>query len=191
MPRLNPERRDALADAAIGIVARNGVHGLSHRTVDEKAGVPNGTASNYFRSRDALLQAAGERVIQQHRAWIMAQVTMNPEPSRAQVIDNLAAVLDQSVTVYRDRMVAMFELAMESTRRPALAEVFARLSGEEMQFMRTAHEGADLGPADVDVAMLNAFYNGMLFVALVIPGVLAGRSPGDVTRALLESVLRR
>jgi DNA-binding transcriptional regulator YbjK len=180
-----------LADAAIAIVARKGVHGLSHRTVDEEAGVPNGTASNYFRSRDALLQAAGERVIQQHRGWIIDQVAKNPEATRAQVIESLAAVLEESVTTYRDRVVAMFELAMESTRRPALRKVFARLSGEEMQFMKATHDGADLGPDDVDATMLNAFYNGMLFVALIVPDVLAGRSPGEVTRAVLESVLRR
>jgi DNA-binding transcriptional regulator YbjK len=38
----NVERRDRLADAVLAIVARRGLHGLSHRLVDEHAGVPPG-----------------------------------------------------------------------------------------------------------------------------------------------------
>ncbi|WP_163570068.1 hypothetical protein [Fodinicola feengrottensis] len=99
----------------------------------------------------------------------------------------LSDVVDQSVSVFRGRIIAMFELAMESTRRPALREVFAKLGGEEMRFMRAAHTGADL--PDTDAPMLNAFYNGMLFVALAVPGVLGDRTPGEVTRAMLETIL--
>nr|MDA8322359.1 TetR/AcrR family transcriptional regulator [Actinomycetota bacterium] len=44
----NEERRRALADAAIAILAGQGSHHLTHRTVDRRAGVPAGTTANYF-----------------------------------------------------------------------------------------------------------------------------------------------
>ena len=58
VPPPNNERRAQLADAAIELLAASGVHGVTHRAVDRRAGLPAGTASNYFRSREALLVAA-------------------------------------------------------------------------------------------------------------------------------------
>ena len=58
----NPVRRAQLADAGIRILAREGARGLTHRAVDAEAGVPTGTASNYFRTREAIpYTAAGIR----------------------------------------------------------------------------------------------------------------------------------
>ena len=62
--RQNPERRMALIDAAIEVLADQGARGLTFRAVDNQAGVPIGTASNYFPNRDALLTQAGQRVFQ-------------------------------------------------------------------------------------------------------------------------------
>ena len=60
--RRNVERRTALVDAAIEVLAREGARGLTFRAVDAEAGVPTGTASNYFADRDDLLMQAGRRV---------------------------------------------------------------------------------------------------------------------------------
>ena len=58
----NPQRRDLLADAGLLVLARAGARGLTHRAVDQEAGVPVGTASNYFRTRDALFGGLAERI---------------------------------------------------------------------------------------------------------------------------------
>jgi AcrR family transcriptional regulator len=50
-------RREAIADAAVGVIADRGIRGLTHRAVDEAAGLPAGSTSYYFRSRAALLEA--------------------------------------------------------------------------------------------------------------------------------------
>ncbi|MEH3033773.1 MAG: TetR family transcriptional regulator [Aeromicrobium erythreum] len=55
----NDERRSRLADAGLQVLAEQGARGLTHRAVDVAAGLPLGTASNYFRSRDDLV--AGPR----------------------------------------------------------------------------------------------------------------------------------
>ena len=60
----NPERRTALADAGLAVLARDGARGLTHRAVDAEAGVPTGTTSNYFRSRDDLLEALVARIFE-------------------------------------------------------------------------------------------------------------------------------
>lgn len=55
-------RRDELADAAIQVVAGRGLKGLTHRAVDTQAAVPLGTASNYYRRRQDLLDAVSRRL---------------------------------------------------------------------------------------------------------------------------------
>jgi AcrR family transcriptional regulator len=55
-------RRRQIADAAIELLGSKGARGLSHPRVDQHAGLPVGTASYYFRTRKALLQATAERV---------------------------------------------------------------------------------------------------------------------------------
>src|SRR5947207_14398704 len=62
MARRNEQRRAALVDAAIEVLAREGARGLTLRAVDTEAAVPTGTASNYFANRDDLLTQAGARV---------------------------------------------------------------------------------------------------------------------------------
>ena len=62
----NPERRNQILDAAIDILCDDGVGGLTHRQVDSRAGVPAGTTSNYFRTRQALLEATASRTVDLH-----------------------------------------------------------------------------------------------------------------------------
>jgi AcrR family transcriptional regulator len=71
-PPRNTRRRNALADAAIEVLGSAGMHKLSHRAVDERAGLPAGTAANYFPRRDDLLAAAAERVAELHVAEMTA-----------------------------------------------------------------------------------------------------------------------
>ena len=50
-------RRAELLEAAVDVVAEAGLRGLTHRAVDARAGLPEGTCSAYLRSRSALLVA--------------------------------------------------------------------------------------------------------------------------------------
>ncbi len=50
-----PDRRSQVADAALRVVAESGLKGLTHRAVDSMAAVPAGTTSNYFRTRESLV----------------------------------------------------------------------------------------------------------------------------------------
>lgn len=70
-------RREDLGDAAIAVVAERGLKGLTHRAVDAAAEVPAGTTSNYFRTRQALVDAVAERIeARDHEVW----GTLGPPP---------------------------------------------------------------------------------------------------------------
>lgn len=188
MPPMNWERRHALADAAIEILGRCGVHGLSHRTVDQQAALPAGTTSNYFRTREALLAVAAERVLTLHQAEMEAahhEVSVRPI-DREQLIDLLAASLTTAATEHRTRYLAVFGLSLEATRRPGLQEALAAISRASVDFTLRQHRllGVDTSPEDVQV--LIALYGGALFTLVTTPPEQVDRS---TARALAAAVV--
>lgn len=192
MPPVNQQRRDALADAAIAIVAAHGTHGLSHRSVDEAAAVPKGTTSNYFRSRDALLEATVGRVVRLHFEWIaQLRAKRDGELDRAALMEILAQVLDEAVTVHKDRYRAMMELLLEGTRRPelhaTLVETFS--SGTRLLNEATGAEGYE--PTDQQAHLLRVIYVGTLFSYIVLPETLHTIGPGETTMTFLSTFLPR
>lgn len=190
MPALNPQRRDALTDAAIAVLARSGTHGLSHRAVDERAGVPAGTTSNYFRSREALLAATAERIMHVHFSRLdEIRARYGDELDRAQVIDVLVELVDEAVERHSDRYLAMLHLALESTYRPELHESLSRVVGLAHQLIQDAHTTQGSTPSPDDVALLHSSYIGLVFSGLVLPEAIGDRRPGDVARAMLTKVL--
>ena len=50
-----PTRQELVLEAALQVLASGGSRPLTHRAVDTAAGLPHGSTSNLFRSRDALL----------------------------------------------------------------------------------------------------------------------------------------
>jgi DNA-binding transcriptional regulator YbjK len=190
VPPVNQQRRDALADAAIAIVAREGTHGLSHRSVDEAAEVPKGTTSNYFRSRDALLEATVNRVVQLHFEWISElRAKRAGELDRAALLEILTQVLDDAVTVHKDRYRAMMELLLEGTRRPDLHVALVRTFNGTIELIKDVHRTRDVEPTDREVHMLRVLYVGTLFGYIVLPETMQALTPGETATTIVNTVL--
>ncbi|GGM43112.1 TetR/AcrR family transcriptional regulator [Promicromonospora citrea] len=189
MPRHNPARRRALTDAAVTLLASDGVHGLTHRSAERAAGLPAGTASNYFRDREELLVGAAERIVELHLADMeradTAALRQAPDGSAPDVVALVASSLEAAASAQRDRYLAVFELTLESRRRPALAAALARLAGGASAF--TAGQHADLG-SDVPprvAALLVTLYGGALFALVTAPGGPGTPTPHDLARAIV------
>lgn len=58
-----PDRRSRIADAALELAASGGTHALTHQAIDRRLDLPKGSTSYYFRTREALLLAAADRLI--------------------------------------------------------------------------------------------------------------------------------
>ncbi|GAB2474740.1 TetR/AcrR family transcriptional regulator [Promicromonospora xylanilytica] len=197
MPRTNPARRHSLADTAITLLATDGVHGLTHRSVERAAGLPAGTASNYFRNREDLLVAAAERIVELHLADMerddaaaveeaARQAPGGPTPDLAELI---AASLEAAASTHRDRYLAVFELVLESRRRPALTAALARLAGGATGFTGDQHArlGLDLPPRAVP--LLITLYGGALFTLVTAPATPDGPTALDLARAIVAGAL--
>ena len=71
-------RRRQLLEAALHVIADEGLRGLTHRAVDRRAGLPEGSCSAYLRTRSALQQALTEYVA----ATLLADVDLLAERLR-------------------------------------------------------------------------------------------------------------
>ncbi|MFI7538501.1 TetR/AcrR family transcriptional regulator [Streptosporangium sp. NPDC049376] len=185
MPPTNPARRRALTDAAIALLASSGVHGLTHRAVEKEADLPPGTASNYFRDRETLLVAAAERVVELHHTDT-GQATDQATDRPATLDDLLTESLFTAATTLRDRYLAIFELQLESVRRPALASALAGLGDAAVRITAGQHDKLGLTLPREKIPTLIALYGGALFTLVTAPPETVDR---DVVQALVRTIL--
>jgi DNA-binding transcriptional regulator YbjK len=88
-----PDRRSELMDAALAVVAEKGMKGLTHRAVDAKAGLAEGTTSNYYRNRAALVGAVLDRLLQRDAELLRNVGPAGPPSDVAELAGQLAAMV--------------------------------------------------------------------------------------------------
>ncbi len=108
-----PDRRTQLAEAALAVVASKGLKGLTHRAVDAQAGAALGTASNYFRSRAALVAAAVDHVEARDAQLLQQQGSKELPTSLAELADQLAGAVLALAHEHADLTRARFALALD------------------------------------------------------------------------------
>ncbi|MEU3892123.1 TetR/AcrR family transcriptional regulator [Streptomyces sp. NPDC029041] len=119
-----PARSDLVADTALALLAERGMRGLTHRAVDELAGLPQGSTSNLARTRQALLELAVRRLADREARVLGLHEMPGPEAGAGSVADALALATHRALTQHRALTLARYELALEATRRPELRAFF-------------------------------------------------------------------
>jgi hypothetical protein len=110
------DRLSSIGDAAIEVIAAEGMRGLTHRAVDRAAGLPLGSTSYYARTRAALLELTIARIIELD--------SVDAEPPPGGLAESMAGYVHEAITTGRTRMLARYEFALEATRRPELRAVY-------------------------------------------------------------------
>ncbi len=107
-------------DAAIDLVGAQGLRALTHARVDEQAGIPKGSTSNYFRTRQALLTGVLDRLLEMEMPQVGAAASY--PASAADFVDALCGLLDYATGVDRTRTSARLILFLEASHDPVLRE---------------------------------------------------------------------
>lgn len=116
------ERTTLIGDAAIEVLAAEGSRGLTHRAVDRYLNWPEGTTSRFFRTRDALMTAVVDRLIEVEVGYFekwWSGVELEGPISR----DEVAGILASAFTDWikgGNRQLARYALSLEGLRRPAV-----------------------------------------------------------------------
>ena len=197
-------RAELVGDTAIAVLAAQGARGLTHRAVDRAAGLPPGSTSNHARTREALLACALTRITELEAADAAEAAgergpgggPAEAAPARerlaldpAALAAPIAAMLHHGLTRGRVRLLARYELALESTRRPALRALYDEASRpfrEPVAAMLAAAGSAD--PARHARALI-AWCEGVQFDAVAGAGTASAPTQGEL-RCGLEELLR-
>ncbi len=179
-------RRAEIADAAIGTLARDGMRGLTHRAVDRAAGLPEGSASYYFRTRQALLQATVERLAELDSTDMLDSTGILALPGRD--LDAVAAaaarLVETWLTTGRERQLARYELALEATRRPGLRQTLVASGAAIRAVVASQFAAAGVREPRSRAADFVAFLDGLLF------DQIAGAGARELTSADLHAAIR-
>ena len=192
----NPERRAQLLDTAIEILGDVGIGGLTHRAVDDRAGEPPGTTSNYFRTRLALLEATTGRVADLVWQYVGVLEEGLVRQSGPLTRDTVAALMTRMVVdahsdpVQRRRQLARFELFNEGVRRPELRPFLSEIQAAAMKSAAVILESAGLAPSEEQVGELSRMLNGLAYSNLTFTeGRPGAQDPAGLIDRLLTAVL--
>ena len=185
----NDERRRELADAGISVLATEGMRGLTHRAVDARAGAPTGTASNYFRSRDALVAALVERIGERlapdpavHAQW------QGRTPDRAMFADYTRDIVRRLPTE-REVTLGLITRPLEVAR----SEQIAQSLGEWMRSGFAAdvafNRAAGLPGDAFEIALFHYAIEGLILDRLTV-SVDPDTSTDDIVGALVDGLLQ-
>ncbi|AXE39500.1 TetR/AcrR family transcriptional regulator [Acidipropionibacterium virtanenii] len=175
------DRRTAIADAAMELVSEGGGRALTHRGIDRRLGLPEGTTSNYARNRRELVRMVITRV---------AEIAELRPPARQlpttinDAVAQLAAALEGTVTRGVDTRARM-ALSISCSQDAELHELLTTASpAREKLLDEAARMLASLGvPEPEDRANdFIAVMNGLLYDRLAGNG-MRGR-PADAASIL-------
>ncbi|MFJ9952148.1 TetR/AcrR family transcriptional regulator [Kitasatospora sp. NPDC091207] len=185
----NPARRTALVDAAIDVLAREGARGLTFRAVDAQAGVPAGTASNYFANRDALLHQTARHI--HHRLTPDPAVIAGllRAPRDRDLVEALMHDLLGRITTERSGYLALLELRLEATRRPDLRGELTGTIREQLEANIAYHLGEGLPGDRETVVVLYLAMTGLLVEHLTLPEVLGTDGLAALVGTLVERIV--
>ena len=166
---LTPRRRELL-QAALQVVADEGLRGLTHRAVDRRAGLPEGSCSAYFRTRRALQTALTEYVV----GALAADVSGLAEELRGCSGDSDRAVeLTTGLFVRwldeRELLRAKLELSLEGPRDAELAALLAASRSQLVDVVAGIMNAADRVHGDARAETLCASFDGILLAGLSKP----------------------
>jgi DNA-binding transcriptional regulator YbjK len=151
-------RRQALLDAAVRLLAREGARAVTHRAVAAEAGTTHGAPRYWFATRDELLDEALRQLAERQVAAAEELLRQTSPTDPRERAARLAAFVTGTIAADRDATIARYELFLEAARRPTLrpaleawGDAYARLFAAEV----TAHASDPLAEAELLLNLLN------------------------------------
>lgn len=180
-PRLRyGDGRQALLDAVVRVVGREGLAGVTNRAVAEEAGVTHGLVRHHFGSREDLLHEALVRAARD-------SIHLSHLEAESGRLEDFATDLAALVADDPDRQSFQFEFVLEARRRAALASEAQGIYDAYLEATERALERLGLPTSPGFTRLVFAALDGLVMQQLVY-----GR-PADTEAALreLKSLLGR
>lgn len=183
------ERRKLVLRTTLELVERHGIDRVTHRAVGQAAGVPLGSVTYYFPTKDGLLRDALE-------LWVAEEVDRLERLGAAIEAERLSPA--EGAARWADLLrgndphqAAQFELYLHAARTPDLREAAAAAFAAYERVAAVALRSAGLAAVDAErvAALFVALADGMGLRRLAEPDARAGFDAA--LRDLFEALARR
>jgi DNA-binding transcriptional regulator YbjK len=185
------DRRSAILDAVIGLLAERGLAGVTHRAADLAAGLPQGSSGYYFARKSDLIRAAASRLADElARDCDDLQIGFAEVAAKQGLevaIGHAAQGLVASAARGRRLLLARIELTMAAARDPDLADVGHDLAAAARRpiefFVGLISGGRSAVPVDTYVGLIDG-------IALMHATGQGPEPTADQVAAVLRSLTR-
>jgi DNA-binding transcriptional regulator YbjK len=142
------QRRIKILDAALRLVSRHGINGVTHRAVAHEANVSLSATTYYFDSKEALLQEAFSHYAKTRLDEVnhLSNRFPNTDYSLDEASQLLAAIVIEELEVNRDALIAEYEMVLEITRNNALKDAYQAWQAELLKRLQSMTK--NLGSTD-------------------------------------------
>lgn len=158
-----------MLDAAIGVLAGRGARGLTFRAIDDAAGTPVGTASNYFADRGELLAQIFDRIGGRLAPDPQVLARLGRRRPSAKLFGDYMRDIVARLTSERDVTLALFELRLEATRNTEVAGLVRAWRGAGFSADVAFNIEAGLPGGGNEIALFHYAIDGLILDRLTEP----------------------
>jgi len=178
--------RERALDAALELVGEQGIRALTHARVDERAGLPKGSTSNWFRTRGALVGGVVKWIAERERedfSTEAAPAVTTPD----ELIDALSRAISAETELFARRTRARYALFLEGASDPQLLEPLLQQRAVYVEWVTAILTGIGAArPADAARALMAASEGLVLHRVTVDPGAPVRPVVERIVRACLD-----
>lgn len=163
-------RRRQILEATLRVIGRGGIAAADHRTVAAEAGVPLGSTTYYFASKEDMAGQALHHVADLEIERLERESESLEGSSPDQIRKLLVAQTMDNVTIERLVLLAQYELYLGSARREDLRSAAERWDLAWRDFYRRALERLGTPDAASRAQLLCASLDGLVLQHLALEG---------------------
>jgi TetR/AcrR family transcriptional regulator, regulator of biofilm formation and stress response len=177
-------RRLLLLQTTLRLIADQGIDAVGHRSVAEAAGVPLGSTTYWFSSREEMLKQSLEYFVRVEIEALNDRLAgvLGKRLSRRRLVDEFTALLVPQLEEGRWRTVAQYTLMQEAARDPELEVVCREWTAAWDDALREVFDSLGAPSPELEARMFLAMLDGLLL------GQLATPDP-DVEKTLIRPML--
>ena len=162
------QRKVNILEAALRLISRCGINGVTHRAVAREAKVSLSATTYYFESKESLLQEAFSYYAKNRLDDVNS--LSNRFPGTNYTIEKAARLLTdiiiEELEINRDALIAEYELVLELTRNDALKDAYQNWQAELLRRLQIMTKNLGSTGPKKDARIILAIMRGLQMESL-------------------------
>ena len=180
--------RERLLDAALAVIGSEGIRGLTHRRLENEAGLARGSARYHLGTNDQIIAATLEHAALRETQMIygaLAKLGLDALAGNTASHPKMAAALISALLENPGVIRARYDLLLEATRRPSLKGEAQRWRAYVVDLVEQGLTAARLDDPHTNAVLMVAIVDGLTLDAIIADRTAAPELAERAVTALL------